>query len=153
MDTLDILAKHHDEWLSIALSFGATEDLVQDMYIRAYKYKGFLNQDKTPNRSFIWITMRNLFYDSIKKNQHHIELDTTYHSIPETPDEYLKEALELVDKTKKEWHHFDSMMFDLYLHSGMSMRDIEKETGISLSTIFLTIKRCKDRLKQQNDKN
>jgi len=67
MGTLDILAKYHDEWLSIALSFGATEDLVQDMYIRASKYKGFLNQDQTPNRAFIWIQCVTCFTIQSKK--------------------------------------------------------------------------------------
>jgi DNA-directed RNA polymerase specialized sigma24 family protein len=149
---LEILAKHHQEWVAIANSFGASEDLVQDMYLRAHKYKGYLDSNNEPNRAFIWISMRNLFYDQIKKGHHNIELDTTYHSIPEIPCEYLRDALELVNATKKQWHHFDAMLFDLYLHTDLSMRDIERETGISLSCIFLTIKRCKERLKQQKDK-
>lgn len=149
---LNILARHHKEWVAIANSFGGNEDLVQEMYLKLHKQKNCL-VDNEPNRAYVWITLRNLFYSSISKGQHHIELDTTYHSIPETPNEYLQEALELVDQTKKSWHHFDAKLFDLYLHSDLSMRDIEKETGISLSCVFLTIKRCKSRLKQQNDKS
>ena len=45
---LNILAKQHDKWVRIARSFGLdnyAEDLVQDMYLKIYNWKG--KYDKT----------------------------------------------------------------------------------------------------------
>jgi hypothetical protein len=46
------------------------------------------------------------------------------------------------------WHWYDKMLFELYKDTGKSMRDIESDTGISLSSIFCTLKNCKESLKE-----
>jgi len=66
------VAKHHKEWCRIVKGFGEsnyTEDVVQEMYIRVYKYG---QEDKviTPNgvnKSFIWFMLRNIYLDVCKR--------------------------------------------------------------------------------------
>ena len=41
------------------------------------------------------------------------------------------------------------MLFNLYKDSGKSMRTITKETGISTSSIFNTLKNCKDIIREE----
>jgi predicted DNA-binding protein YlxM (UPF0122 family) len=52
-------------------------------------------------------------------------------------------------KEVNEWHWYDHKMFEIYMNSDMSMRDISRETTISLSSIFNTIKNGKDRIKDR----
>jgi predicted DNA-binding protein YlxM (UPF0122 family) len=65
-------------------------------------------------------------------------------------DDQNTEALnELYDKIEREiesWHWYDTMLFKLYRDSGKSMRELEAETKISLTSIFHTIKHCKARI-------
>jgi hypothetical protein len=40
------------------------------------------------------------------------------------------------------------MLFRIYKDEGKAMRQIADKTGISLKSIFLTIKSCKERIRQ-----
>jgi predicted DNA-binding protein YlxM (UPF0122 family) len=53
----------------------------------------------------------------------------------------------LIEAESKTWHHYDKMLFDIYRNKTLSMRDIAKETNISLKSIFNTLKNCKERIK------
>ena len=60
---------------------------------------------------------------------------------PECTEKY-KEILSTFD-----W--YDRDLFLLYANSGMSMRKISRETHISFTSIYNTIKKCQDKLKNQ----
>jgi DNA-directed RNA polymerase specialized sigma subunit len=47
------------------------------------------------------------------------------------------------------WEYFDRRLFQLYRDSGMSMRKIASETRISTKTIFYSIKKSKERLREK----
>lgn len=51
------------------------------------------------------------------------------------------------------WHWYDKTLFDLYMGSDLSMRDIAKETGISLTSIYNTIRNGKDKIKKAIERN
>jgi len=44
---------------------------------------------------------------------------------------------------------YDRDLFLLYANSGMSMRKIARETNISFMSIYNTIKKCQEKLKNQ----
>ena len=77
VSVINIIAKDHKRWITIAKSFGLeedAEDLVQDMYIKINQWKG--KYDKTlmfneteVNQYFIFKVLRNLFLDKIKKQK------------------------------------------------------------------------------------
>ena len=78
----DILAKNHKEWIKMATSIckdvNLANDIVQDMYVRLNKYvdnpeKIIKNGEVNP--FFIYITLRNLFYDSKKAYKQEISKD------------------------------------------------------------------------------
>ena len=69
---LERLSKRHDEWLRMAMSFGAdrdsAQDLVQDMYLRMYKYvenpERIMYNENEVNTYFVFVVLRNLFITS-----------------------------------------------------------------------------------------
>ena len=150
MKTLEDVFKKHKEWVHIVRTFGAlddAEDIVQEMYIRYDKYT---KQEQVVNTSFIWVMLRNIYFDSTKKKLNTIRLDKTIELQEEVANELEPVAFKsLIDKSQQEineWHYFDRELFKLYLNTDKSMRDIAKETKISLSAIFYTLKRCKGKL-------
>ena len=78
---LHILAKRHNEWLTMAKSFKLTEDdaneLVQEMYLRMHDYTKDIDRimynETEINTFYIFITLRNLYYSKFtnynKKNK------------------------------------------------------------------------------------
>jgi DNA-directed RNA polymerase specialized sigma24 family protein len=142
------IAQHHDEWVRIVKRFGAkteAEDIVQDMYIRFHKY----GKGQVITKSFIWIMLRNIFFDYCKREISMVDIDLI---VDLSEDENNKTyEIELyyqsVEEQIKTWEWFDQQLFLLYLRSGKSMRELEKETKISLTSIFHTIKKCKIKLK------
>ena len=58
----------------------------------------------------------------------------------------------LIDKIwdiMEDQHWYDHKMFEIYHTTDMSMRDIEKETGISLFSIFDTLRKSKEYVREK----
>jgi RNA polymerase sigma factor (sigma-70 family) len=142
------IAKKHKDWVNIARSFGCkteAEDVVQEMYIRLDKY---IKPDQKISTSFVWITLRNIYFDFLKKEPLTFELDNTVsEAVSETESIVAYENLTSLMKYElNDIHWFDKMLFQLYVTSGKSMRQLAKETKLSLSCIFYTINRTKTHL-------
>jgi predicted DNA-binding protein YlxM (UPF0122 family) len=69
--------------------------------------------------------------------------------IDEDSDELWEKIDTFVERETSKWQWFEKNLFNVYLTSGKSMRDLERETKISVTTIFHTIKKCKTKLKNQ----
>lgn len=159
MSLLDELSKHHKEWITIVKSFGEKndyDDLVQDMYLKLNKYTKLENitEDGKLNKGYVWFTLRNLYYQKQKESNKvtFIDIDDCrslssdeYNQFKHIADYKLNE---LIQQEIDSWHWSDKMLFEIYLKEKKSMRKLEEEIGISLTTIFWTIKRCKQRLKE-----
>jgi hypothetical protein len=72
----------------------------------------------------------------------------SFHDIAEEGNKNNDDELyyQTIDNEVNKWEWFDKQLFLLYLRSGKSMREIQKETGISLKIIFYPIKKCKLKL-------
>jgi DNA-directed RNA polymerase specialized sigma24 family protein len=150
------LSSNHNEWVSMVRSFGCKdpEDIVQEMYLRLYQYSTLdkiLIGDEL-NKAFIWVSLRNIFYLSNKnKKIALISLEEVFNV--ESPIDHIErsKSRDLIEEKIKEevesWHYYDKMLFNLYRDSRMSMRKLSKETGISVRSIFSTLKNCKERIK------
>jgi len=175
---LDILAERHKEWLNMAKSFKLDDDdsneLVQNMYIRMYDYtkdvKRIMYNEKEINTFYIYITLKNLYYSKftnynkknktllfsdIDKDNYKYIIDKMSYDIDEFNDNYKKkvnlEALcNKIDSVIDEWYWYDKKLTKLYLNTDMSMRDISKETKISLSSIFNTLTNAKEKIRKES---
>lgn len=160
MEWLEILAKHHKEWVTIVRSWGLgdlSEDLVQEMYLKLYERsqpEKFIDEQGYVSKFYIYVTLRNMFNDFHReKSKYDIVRMGEGFELQEDESELEKfEGFEkLCNKLEISMdclHWYDRMMFTLYAKTDLSMRDIERETGISTTSIFHTIKSSRQQLKE-----
>lgn len=168
----EILSKRHKEWIKMANSICSdiklANDLVQDMYLRLHKYidnpEKIMKNDEV-NPFFIYITLRNLFYDHLKfkkrqigKNYADAESIGLLSPSAECTEEkqeddrmeeaYLK-ILNAIDEEVSTWHWYDQKLFKLYYYTNQSLRNISEDTKISLTSIYNSCKNYKKILKEK----
>ena len=158
MDKLRILGQNHNEWLLMANKMGIgdlSEDMVQETYLRIIRLNyvdGIVKEDGSLNKFYMWLTIRAVHVDYLRSNsQNFVSLDEVKESYEET-DLQKHEALNRLDyrihKEMESWAWYDSMLFKVYKEGNASMRNIAKDSGISLTSIYNTLKNCKQRLKE-----
>lgn len=158
MSWINQVAKHHKEYIKTIENFGEyfyAEDLVQEMYIRLMTKNKELQVivNGQVNRYYIYLTLRSLFVDFYRQKSKVIKVDIseilTLQQIDEIEEhEAFGDLMQKVNNELKTWHYYDQLLFKLYKDTDKSMRDIAKDTNISLRSIFCTIKSCKERLKE-----
>jgi len=175
---LNILANRHNEWIKMAKSFKLNSEdaneIVQEMYLRMYDYtkdvKRIMYNETEINTFYIYITLRNLYYSKFtnynknKKTVLFSDIDNEKFSyimnqivydVEQHNDNYKKkvnlEALyNKIDSVIEDWYWYDKKLTKLYLNTNMSMRDISKETKISLSSIFNTLTNAKEKIRKES---
>ena len=61
----------------------------------------------------------------------------------------LEALYDKIDSIIDKWYWYDKKLTKLYLNTDMSMRDISKETKISLSSIFNTLTNAKEKIRKK----
>ena len=160
MEWLNIVAKDHKEWVKLVKSFGEdffAEDIVQEAYLRLHKYCKPENiiQDGQVNKGFMYFVLRNLYLLHIKaeKKNEMVNLDNLP-LLKDEPTNITKEEaytllLSKIHEEVDSWHWYDKQLFTIYKDTDLSIRDIAKETTISSSSIFNTLKNCKSKVRNK----
>lgn len=152
---LEKVAKHHDEWIKIIHTFGEydyAEDIVQETYIALYKYADadkLLDAAGNVRKGYVFFTLKSLFFQFYNKKMkvNKVSIDeqfTLFDNSNLEEQEAYNNICMLIDAEIKQWHWYDEKLFKLYRDTDMSMRDIAKETNISLISIFNSIKNYKE---------
>ena len=153
---LEILSKRHDEWIRMAMSFGSdrdtAQDLVQDMYLRMYKYvenpeRIMYNEDEV-NTYFVFVVLRNLFISS-QKSMSFEQLEEIDGEMEEPNYDYENAYNRLLDELWEEvesWHWYDTKLFKLYHNTDMTIKKISEETKISERSIWNTLDNGRKRI-------
>ena len=156
MKTITEIANKNDSYfrsmaLHICKDKSDADDLVQDMYLKLYRYDKVKLDDMHKNgvSKFLCVRIINqLFLDSKRKNKK----EFFYHFL-----EDFGEDVDALDRQEKADHiryfmeklyWFDSRLFDEYVSSEMTMRGLSKATGINLRSIFNAITRAKTELQK-----
>ena len=111
-------------------------------------------KDGEVNKGFVWFVLRNIYVDFCKQKSRieKCDLNEAIYVFDDSVDKHETHAKNSIDykvtEEIKRWHWYDKMLFELYRDSGMSMRELEAETKISLTSIFHTIKHCKQQLRE-----
>ena len=71
-------------------------------------------------------------FDIEKITKWNIEKELEYHIL-----------MKKIEKEINTWNWYDSSLFTMYIDESMSMKKIFNETGISVTSVFKTIKKCK----------
>ena len=170
-ELLKKLANKYDDWYNMAMSFDISseqaKEIVQEMFVRIFDYvkdpQKIMYNDTEVNNFYIYITLRNLYYANIhtscKKNPIVFSTDKITdddfkgmyeNSLDSIEEKEKEEALfKRVEALVEDWYWYDKGIFNLYYHRGMSMRDIARETKISLSSIFNTLKNAKEAIRKE----
>lgn len=158
MEWVSVVAKDHKEWVKLVKSFGEdfyAEDIVQESYLRLYRYCKPENviQNGQVNKGFMYFVLRNLYLLHVKseKKGEMVNLD----NLPLLKDEqtnlpkeeaYARMLAKIYEEVDS-WHWYDKQLFTIYKDTDLSIRDIAKETTISSSSIFNTLKNCKSKVR------
>ena len=147
---METIYTQHSKWVNIVKNLGGgdfSEDIVQEMYIKLMN----IELKKQTADTFVYYILRNMTYDLHRKQSKvcKIDLEELRYLCAEGSDrkEELEKIHERIEEEVESWHWYDEMLWKLY-KDGRSMRELSNETKISLSSIFHTIKTCKERISE-----
>lgn len=159
MGILEKVAEYQDYLVELASVFDSefAEDIVQEFYLLLYKYKVTEEQMFTNgklNRGYCFIIIRNIHFQiyNVKKRITKCELNEEIYNMVDDFD--LEKELDWNEfRTKAEsevnnWDWYDKKLFSIYRDSNISIRGLAKETGISFVSIFHSLKKHKEKLKE-----
>jgi DNA-directed RNA polymerase specialized sigma24 family protein len=152
---IEQVAKHHKEWVEVIYKLGETdyaEDIVQESYMALIKYadeKKLIDENGKVRKGYMFFTLRSLYYQfyNKKKKVNKVSFDEQWEIFDDSnleEHQAYNDICLMIDKELETWHWYDRKLFKLYRDSDMSMRDIAKETNISLISIFHSIKNYKE---------
>ena len=158
---LDKLAENHTLWIKMVVNMGCdrhtAEDIVQSMYLRIHRLvtdeKKIMYNDDEVNRFFVYVTLKNMFIDYVKvRNKYkffeYLDTDDSMNDSVEDIEFDEQEAFHnLIDAMSTEimsWERYDIILSQLYFKTKLSLRDIANGSGISLMSIYNSIKNYKN---------
>jgi len=144
MSILEELSKKDKEWRKAAYLICKdkmlADDLTQEMYLR------LMNRTKW-NDYFVYITLRNIFLDRLRKQKdirleelHYLE-DRTEVFEPDDEEQKVLDAFDELDWVQKE--------LLLERANGMSLRDIQKRYNINYGFTYRETTKAKDIIKNK----
>lgn len=138
----------HKHWIKVVKKFGETnyaEDIVQEAYLK------LLGRDI--NEAYFYFTLRSMTMDLHRKKIEKVELtkDIEY-LLADSKDDNLTEEMakpyfDFIDT----WEWYDKRIYLLYVNQNVSLRKLAKETKIGLTSLYITIRNCKNKIKQWQD--
>jgi len=159
MGILEKVSKYQDYLVELASVFDSdfAEDIVQEFYLLLHKYKITEEQMFTNgklNRGYCFIIIRNIHFQiyNVKKRITKCELNEEIYNMVDDFD--LEKELDWNEfRTKAEsevnnWDWYDKKLFSIYRDTDISIRGLAKETGISFVSIFHSLKKHKEKLKE-----
>lgn len=164
---LELLARKHNLWLGMVLGFGCdydtAQDIVQSMYLRMHKYikdeVRIMYNDDEVNRFFIYITLKNMYRTYVTAEKKFVWFEVREDDAIDTEmmEGAFDEAMEIAFQTlmsriegeMSTWHKYDRILSEKYLKSDYSLRDIASGSGISLTSIFNSMRENKKILKKK----
>ena len=164
---LELLATNHKIWIKMVRGFGAdydtANDIVQSFYIRMYDYvkdeKRIMYNDEEVNRFFMYVVLRNMYNTHVKsagkvvlfevRETDAIDEDETKFHFDEAMESAFDRLVGKINDEMKTWHRYDRILSEKYLKSDYSLRDIASGSGISLTSIFNSMRTNKRILKDK----
>jgi len=159
---LEKLADNHTLWIKMVVNMGCdkhiAEDIVQSMYLRIHRLvtdeKKIMYNDDEVNRFFIYVTLKNMFVDYVKaRNKYkffeYIETDDIQDDVEFDSSQFDEQEAfhNLIDSMSSEimgWERYDIILSSLYFKTNLSLRDIANGSGITLMSIYNSIKNYKN---------
>ena len=160
------LTKYYDKIYELSLKITKgnvvdAKDLTQDVFVIILEYDTEKMNTIIDNGHLIFWTVRVMMNQYVRSNstfkrKYYTYLRTDNFDIKnfEIFDdiEWHKEKenkLEFISEKLKDIHEYDKLLFQVYYSSGKSIRKLAKETGISATSIYTTLKNVKNYLRDE----
>ena len=168
---LELIAKQHNAWVGYLINNGCppsiAEDIVQEMYIKLHKscttVQKIMFNDSEINHGYIRVTLMNLYRDYYRSKSRFsvVSLDENeveakklqeeeYHHAIESEIELIKENQSDIDFLKRIAMLIDSFEDSYnrnaartYFLSNLTLREVSELSGISLTSLFNSVKHYK----------
>ena len=156
MDTRSILvliAKKHKTWIDIVKSFGCNketaEDLVQEMYIKIFKYlekggKNIMYKDEI-NYYFIFKALNSVFIDLKRKSKNIKMVEIENLELEDADLDYDKSYKKITDALSQMFW-YDRKVFEI-INEGESIAEFSRKSYIPYYSLYNTYQRVKKELK------
>lgn len=174
---LDVLCLKHEQWLKYIKSFGCpndiAEDYVQEMYIKIFNYSqrkdnDLMYDENDVNYYFIYVTLKNMFYDDLRKAKKNITVDLSDDFIQDETEyndgnfDAQNEAMQVwIDNLNREIENikeytrlkanliYIKFIFQKIFIEQMSVSELSREVGITYWSLRNTILIIKDQIKNE----
>lgn len=148
----------YQKYMARSIDRNNGDDLIQEAYMklhRLFQNRDYTSKDIKADRQYFYLTMRSIFYNKHKKKKITYEIidDICSDDLVHDPNELelkqlQEERIENIEYVIDNFlHWYDKKMLQLYYYTDMSMRDIARETTISLSNICNTINKSENQIK------
>lgn len=160
----------HSEWLhQVAYNFSnnkhTAQDMVQDMFVMLWEMKDIskIKYGNTVNLYYLYKTLRSVFLNRYQKHASshtalpEVEFEAELYSLDK--DDNFEAMIKIVNETlQNDVHWFDSMLLDCYINKkskdgkSHSINSLHKETKISTSSIWTSLKNTREVLRAKLEK-
>ena len=107
------------------------------------------------NMFFIWIILKRVSMAHLKKKRKEAKYFQRLGEGFDKSDKYEGEneqafslLMNNVEQEMESWHWYDKLLFETYIKDDRSMRGLSEDTKISLTSIFTTLRNCKNRIQE-----
>ena len=174
---LDVLCIKHEQWLKYIKSFGCpddiAEDYVQEMYIKIFNYSqrkdnDLMYDENDVNYYFIYVTLKNMYYDDLRKSKKQFLVDLSDDFIQDET-EYTEKEYHIKNDAKNVWIDrlnleiqsiedynrkkanliYIKFIFDKIFVEQMSVTKLSQEVGITYWSLRNTVLIIKDQIKNE----
>ena len=163
MLSLKIISQDNVKWRKMVNYLGAKyqdiDDIVQNMYLKLAEIElrdGNLarleNSNGGVNTFYIFKILQSEIVNLYRIESKIYDHESQFNPI-ENPDEAEYKYQELMGKIKSVidgMHEYDQMILELYFVYGHSLRQIEKRTGITVTSVYNTLKNAKQHIKKHS---
>ena len=141
------------------------KDLVQDLYVIILEYDRDRIKKIVENGHLVFWSARVLMNQYVRTNsafktKYYTKLRTENFEVKnfkyfDEIDEHLEfeNKLQFVKNKMNDLHEYDKLLFEIYFSSGKSIRRLAKDTGISTTSIYTTLKNVKKYLRDEVESN
>jgi len=144
-------------------SFGCGDDdaneVVQEMYVRLHKYinnpEKIMYNETEVNGYYVYITLRNIYLSEVQRRRKMVDLPDPSFINAKDEQVNIEERLSFdkiidgINDEVKQWYWYDRKIWQIHFDQEKSMRRISSDTTISLSSIFNTLKKCKNKIRDK----
>ena len=162
---VDHTYRKHNTWLlqcsyNLTKSKDNAQELVQDLYLKMMEIKDIkkIMYNNDVNLFYLYKMLRSIHLNGIKKATNHLPIDDDLLNKPADSYDYVADsdferALELTNEALDSMYWFDSKLLRVYLEENHSIQSLHDATGISNSTIWTSMKKTKQYVREYISKN